>query len=109
VSPHQILAKLKTEGVILKVVSGRLLGPKAMTQAQREVVSANKRGLIAAVANQCPSCDQPLQVSETETYIAFECPTSGGHYWEVVNKRPSQPMGLFGPLEASDTQDETQA
>lgn len=108
-SPHQILAKLKTEGVILKVARGRLLGPKSMTKAQRELVNSNRSGLIAVLTNQCPKCDQPLRLTETSRYFELECPSSGVHYWEVVNKRPGQPMGLFGPLEASDTQDETRA
>ena len=94
-SPHRILEELKNEGVVLKVVGGRLLGPKSMTTAQREIVSANKRGLIAAVTNQCPTCNQPFQVTETDTYIAFECPTSGGDYFELLNKRPGKPMGYF--------------
>ena len=99
-SPHQLLAQFKSEGVILKMRGNQLVGPKTMNAEQRLLISRNKDGLIVALTYQCRVCDSPVRVFDREprNYFVLECVADPVHYSEVLAKREGV-LRLNVPLE----------
>ena len=91
-TPHEVYLQLKTEGVDLKITSGRLFASK-VTEAQRALIRDNKAGLIVCLTYQCPTCNQPVTVYEHPGRWTVECSLNPTHYSELVTKQSGAGLG----------------
>jgi len=99
-TPHEILAKLKSEGVTLKMRGDKLVGPPDLSEQQQALIRDNRAGLIVALTYQCAVCESPVRLFDRapKNYWALECIADPLHYSEVLKKAEGV-LGLNVPLE----------
>ncbi len=90
-SPTRLRDQLAATGVKLQVRNGVLFA-SLRTPEQRELIAANKRGLIAVLTYQCPECNQPLRLrADTHGITWLECEKDRVHFGERLGELETIP------------------